>query len=1105
MAVNLGEAIAYLELDTSGFTAALSGAGASLKAFGDDNAGLDTKLGALEQALSGLGSAFTEYITRPLLEMASSAINTGMEFDAQMSRVGAISGATSEEVEMLRQAAIQMGADSVFGASDAAKAMEYMGMAGWNAQQMIDGLPGIMNLAAASGEDLGTVSDIVTDALTAFGLSAKDSAHFADVLATATTGSNTTVGLLGESFKYVAPLAGAMGYTVEDVTVALGLMANAGIKGSQSGTALRSVLTRLAKPTDEVATAMDQYGIAITNTDGTMKPLSEVMDNLRDVFGNLTEAEQIQLAATLAGQEGMSGLLAIVNASEEDYQNLTDAVNDCEGATKSMASAMLDNLKGDMEGLQGALETLAITFSDWITPAIRGVIQWVTGLIDWLNGLDEGTRNMIFTIASVVAAIGPVLLTIAKVIKAAQAIGSVMNWLSSGPTGLIIAAIAAVVAGLIWLWNNNEDFRDWVIDAWTHICEFFQSAGEWICGVWESICDFFSGAGEWFQGVFGGAAEAVQGAWEGVCGFFGDIWDGICQIFQPVIDFFTGIFSGGAEGATGGWDGVLGFFSGIWDSICGVFSNVSGWFQDAFSGIGEKLGEWFGAIGSWAGDRWTDICDAFNSGDVAQWFSDAFSGIGEKLGEWFGAIGSWAGDRWTDICDAFNSGDVAQWFSDTFSGIGEKLGEWFGDGQSLIDVWNGIQSSAETICQNISSAWESIKTGVADAWQAIRQTAGDIWEQTKQVASDAGQAIADGYNWACEQVGGAMDAAGQYISDGWESTCQTVSGWFGWTAEEAQSQGEEISEGLAGGMTNGGGAGRDPVDTAKQIAEDTSGALTDGLSADDASSTAQSWLGGSTLGMGLQAVLMTLAAAAAALGSNTALSTGLSESNGQDIGEKYMAAATGAINTGAPTMASAAGNAATGAHEALTGAMSAQNGSTAGGDYIGGASGGISGAASDIAGAAGDAADGARDALASGLSAAQGAAIGRGIMSGLVAGINAGKSGVISAMRAAAQAAVAAAKAALDIHSPSRVFREIGRMIPEGMAEGIADARAAAVGETISMAEAEAQAARAATGKGAGGGNEIVQNITVQSPKALSAYEVARQIRATNRELALQW
>lgn len=304
----------------------------------------------------------------------TAAINAGKSFEAGMSEVKAISGASAREFEALTDKAKEMGATTKFSATQASEGLKYMAMAGWNSQQMIDGLPGVMNLAAASGEDLGTVSDIVTDALTAMGLKASDSAHFADVLATAASSSNTNVAMMGETFKYAAPVAGALGYNIEDLAQAIGLMGNAGIKSSQAGTSLRSILTRLAKPPKDCANAMEDYGISIKNSDGSMKSLMEVMENMRDSLQGLPEDEKAAAASALGGQEAMSGLLAIINASESDFDNLSKSIDNASGAAQDQADIMNDNLQGALYELGSAAESAGIELYDNIKePAKKGV------------------------------------------------------------------------------------------------------------------------------------------------------------------------------------------------------------------------------------------------------------------------------------------------------------------------------------------------------------------------------------------------------------------------------------------------------------------------------------------------------------------------------------------------------------------------------------------------------------------------------------------------------------------------------------------------------------------------------------------------------------
>ena len=335
------------------------------------------------------GNVLTE-VASQARNAAGAVIEIGSAFEMGMSTVQAISGATGDDLTALTDKAKEMGANTKFSATEAAEAMQYMAMAGWKTDDMLNGIEGIMNLAAASGEDLATTSDIVTDALTAFGLTAQDSAHFADILAQASSNANTNVSMMGETFKYVAPVAGAMGYSAEDVATAVGLMANSGIKASQAGTSLRTMLSRMAKPTKEVQAAMDALGISLTDSDGNMKSLHEVMGDLRTGFGGLSEAESITMATMLGGQEAMSGLLAIVNASDADYQKLTDSIGACDGAAASMADTMQNNLEGQLTILGSAAQGLALEVYDSVKVALTDITKLG---IDAVSNLTDGFKT----------------------------------------------------------------------------------------------------------------------------------------------------------------------------------------------------------------------------------------------------------------------------------------------------------------------------------------------------------------------------------------------------------------------------------------------------------------------------------------------------------------------------------------------------------------------------------------------------------------------------------------------------------------------------------------------------------------------------------------
>lgn len=371
------------ELDKTGLDKGLSGLGSyAEKGFGVLKSAASSAAKIATGAIAGVSAA--------LAAGASAVINVGSSFEEEMSKVSAISGATGDDLNALTEKAKEMGAKTKFSASESAQAMEYMAMAGWKAEDMIGGIEGVMNLAAASGEDLATTSDIVTDALTAFGLKAEDAEGFANVLAAASSSANTNVSMMGETFKYVAPVAGALGYSVEDAATAISLMANSGIKAGQAGTSLRAMLTRMAKPTDEVAGAMKKMGISLTNSDGSMKSLDTVMRDLRKSFSGLSEAEKTNMAATLAGQEAMSGLLAIVNASDEDFQSLQDSIYNCDGAAADMAETMQDNLQGQITILKSSLEGLGIEIYESMQEPLTGLAK--TG-IETVNDLTAAFKS----------------------------------------------------------------------------------------------------------------------------------------------------------------------------------------------------------------------------------------------------------------------------------------------------------------------------------------------------------------------------------------------------------------------------------------------------------------------------------------------------------------------------------------------------------------------------------------------------------------------------------------------------------------------------------------------------------------------------------------
>lgn len=816
MAVNMGTAIAYLELDTSKFSKGFVSAYNDLKVFGDKSATAEQKLNGLSSAFKTTGGLLSKNVTLPIVGVGAAAVKTATDFEAGMSEVKAISGATGSEFDALRDKAIEMGAKTKFSASDSADAFKYMAMAGWDASQMMDGIAGIMDLAAASGEDLATTSDIVTDALTAFGLQASDSAHFADVLAQASSKSNTNVGLMGETFKYVAPVAGALGYSIEDTAVAIGLMANSGIKGSQAGTALRSTITRLAKPVGEAKDAVEELGISITNADGTMKPLSQTMVELREKFAGLTEEQKAQYAAMLAGQEGMSGLLAIVNASDEDFQKLTDEINNANGAAEDMASVMMDNTAGAVEQLKGALESAGILIGEQLTPYIRKLAEWITGLVEKFNSLSEEEQEQIVKFGLILAAIGPVLLILAKVIsvvttvvKAFKLLGTTMTTIKTsvglvkaGYAGLatqmggipklvagistgfggmlapimtVVAVVGVLIGAFVTLWKTNEDFRNKMTQIWNKIrisidgffdgvverinaLGFdFESITEVIKAVWLALCDILAPV---FEGAFNTIAIVL---------------DGVFNQILSVMDIFIGLFTGNweqlGEGVKGVVSGIVETFANLGSNILSVigdigseilnklgFEKAAEGFQNFFDTLSDLFGQipelLSGAIDTIVSFFTETIPNAFNSA------IEAVQGFVDNIIEFFTVTVPEAFNTFVNetIPNAINS--IVSWFEQLPYMIGYAIGELIGHFYLFAtDLWTWITTELPLIIEGII--------------QWFAQLPSRIWEWLTGVVTNV-------INWGVEMYNNAVSAASNFVNGAIEWISQLPSRIWAW-------------------------------------------------------------------------------------------------------------------------------------------------------------------------------------------------------------------------------------------------------------------------------------------------------------------------------------
>lgn len=679
------------------------------------------KLLPLSTSIAGLGVA---------------AVKTTADFDSEMSKVSAISGATGTDLDKLRGKAREMGAKTKFSASEAAQGMQYMAMAGWKTQDMMDGLEGIMNLAAASGEDLASTSDIVTDALTAFGLSAKDSSHFSDILAAASSNANTNVSMMGETFKYAAPVLGSLGYTAEDAALAIGLMANAGIKSSQAGTSLRGAITNLAKPTDTVAAAMDKYGISLTDSSGKMLSLRELMEQLRQKLGGLSEAEQAQAAAALFGKNAMSGMLAIINGSDKDFEKLAGAIDNCDGSSEKMANTMNDNLQGQITILMSQLQELAISFGEILMPKIRDIVTHIQNFVDKLNAMDEGQKETILRIGMFVAALAPMLMGLGKVITFSANVSRALGTLSAGlvkaggfsgvftkalglitsPAAIVVGAIAAITAVIIHLWNTNEDFRNTITAIWQKIKDAFTifAAG---------ISERLSALGITFSDV----TSAIKTIWDGFCNLlapvleaaFNTIAIALQTAFNVILgiwDVFSAVFSGDWSGA---WEAVKGIFSSVWDGLKEYFSTIIG----AVKGVADVFLGWFGT-------NWETVWNG-----VKTFFEGIWNGISSFFEGIWNGISTFCTTVWNGIVT--NVTAFCTTVHDTISTIFNAVKD------VVSNVWetikNVVQVAIMFIVEVIKAAFELITVPFRFIWENCRDTIISVWETIKSAGTDSNQ------------------------------------------------------------------------------------------------------------------------------------------------------------------------------------------------------------------------------------------------------------------------------------------------------------------------------------------------------------------------------
>lgn len=677
-----------LEKQASDSAVKLQSLGTSLQQTGE-------KMTGIGNGMKTVGSTLTKTVTAPLLGVAAAAVKVGTDFDAEMSKVAAISGATGDNLQSLRDTAIEWGSKTKFSATEAAEGLEYMALAGWNTQDSISALPSVLNLAAAADMDLGEASDIVTDYLTAFGLSANDAETFVDQLAYAMANSNTDVTMLGEAFKNCAATAGSMGYSVEDVTAVLMTMADAGIKGGEAGTALNTIMTRLATDTKGCASELKQYGIEVYDAEGNMNSLSGILNGMTTIWSDLTDEQQANLSKTISGtnqyssfQTIMQGLSDTAAETGKSFNDYSAALSDCEGTATEMAATMQDNLAGQLTTLKSTLETIGIQISTILTPALSQIVTWLQNAATAFANLDEGTKKVIITIAAIAAAIGPIIAVIGTVVSAIgtamTAVGSLMTAMAAGegvvvalggalgalagPIAIVVALIAGIAIAVVTHWDTIKGVIAGIGSA---VSELVASIGTWLSGIISSIASFISNIVSTVSGVFTTIGNIVK---------VGLML--IAEIFNAYIAIITLPFQLI-------WQNCKDVIIGAWDAISSKVSS-------ALSAVASVIQSVMSAIQGVISTIWNAISSKVSS---------AVNAIKSVVSSVFNAVKSVASSVWNSIKSVITT---------VVDGIKSKVSSVFNSVKSTVSsVFNSIKSTA-------TSVWNSIKSAITTPIEAAK-------------------------------------------------------------------------------------------------------------------------------------------------------------------------------------------------------------------------------------------------------------------------------------------------------------------------------------------------------------------------------------------------
>ena len=1020
MNISAGTIMAYMDLDMSSFNSAIDMAGEQLSGFA--SGGVAGALGSIGAAAETAGRALTMHITGKLLDVGQAALQVGMDFDASMSNVyGLMSSLNLSQAQMdaLRDTAREMGATTKFSASEAADAMGYMALAGWDDAQVIAGIPGVLNLAAAANMDLAKASDIVTDTMTPFGMAAERAGEAADVFAYAQANSNTTVEALGEAMKYAAPTADAFGMTLQDTAAAMGVLANAGIKGSQGGTTLNAMLRDMKNNAKNGAIAIGKTKVALTNADGSYRSYAAIIRDIDKATSSMTASQRDAALGAIFGDESLKGILATLKQGPDALDAMTEGMYACGGAAEDMAATMGDNLKGDLAILESGAQDMAIALSDWLMPAARDVVQGITDMIGKFNALDDGTKNTIFRIGAMAAAAGPLLLNGGKVLTLlsgvnplvvglgaaaalaythSDALQGMVAKLGDGVTAFGAALesgsgfTAAFSAGLTAAFG--EEAAGKVLGAIEGIKTAISTVGDVLNTVTDAVGTFFGSLfdGEGLKQSWNSAAAVISGYDWTALGT--SILSGVTGALDAAGEWLKNIFTAGWTAAKGVNWGELG--TSIHDGVLSILDTAGGWLKSLFEAGKTAAGE----------ISWADIGTAIWNGvtsvlDMAGSFLSGLFGLGKDSVianvDW-STIGTAIWNGVTGVIDAAGS-----WLSSLF-GFGKSAAEGLPWGEVGTAIQTGVETVLDTAGSWLSAGFDAAKTYVAgipwnEVGTAIKGGVETVLDTTGAWLSagfEAAKTAISGIDWGgvgstiSSGISDAIDGLAKLGSGIWE----TITGWFGGGDEEkakgdAKTSGGNLTTGMENGITEGSAA---VTTAATNAASSAMTAAAQTLTAESGTTITETWVSGMVTGIANQNPILTLGVQTLSDNAVTTATDTLTADAGKTIANSFMGGICLAV--------------------AVAGSVLNVQMQTTAGD-----------AAAKVGAV---------------LSYTQGYDIGANMVRGIAAGVRSTSGELYSQMVQMARTAVSRTKNALRIHSPSGVFAdEVGAWIPGGIGEGV--------------------------------------------------------------------